>query len=253
MATLGEIQSKSNAKKAVCLQVATTGNVSAPSSDDAGIPVYPTNQVYADNGHCYTACPAVSSTLMVSGYLRAELDMDAAMTTNVDTVIRSTVPSATTVTIATVADGTGAGSFTRVGNALTFHYETLVTTILDFETAIAALEDDDALIEVKTAGTPTDVFTSPVDTAAATALALADAVLVGTLSLWGYLEASDTWHLIKVNAGSALAETASNVIGYQERYSDLGHYDRLALSVASSGGTGATFEAWLVTSRTVSY
>ncbi len=250
---LGDIESKSNAKKAVCLQAATTGNVSAPSSDDAGIPVYPTNQIMADDGHCYTACPAASSTLMVSGWLRAELDMDAAMTTNIDTVIRSVGPGGTGITIATVADGTGAGSFTRVGSALTFHYETLVTTVADFEAAVAALEGDDALIEVKTTGTAADVLTAPGDTAGATALALADSVLVATLTLWGYLEASDTWHLIKVNTGSALAETASNVIGYQERYSDLGHYDRLALSVASIGGTGATIEAWLVTARTVSY
>jgi hypothetical protein len=78
--------------------------------------------------------------------------------------------------------------------------------------------------------------------------------LVGTFTLWGYLEAADAWFEIPVNAGTvgtpvALAETSADQINFQQRFENLGHYDRLALELASIGGGGATFEAWLVTGR----
>lgn len=76
--------------------------------------------------------------------------------------------------------------------------------------------------------------------------------LVGTLTLWGYLEEADTWFEIPVNGGTvitpvALAETSADQINIQQQFSGLGHYDRIAIELASIGGTGATFDAWLVT------
>lgn len=72
-------------------------------------------------------------------------------------------------------------------------------------------------------------------------------VLVGTFTLWGWLESAQAWFQIRVNAGSALAETGTDVIGYSEVIDQLSAFDRVALSLASIGGTGASFNAWLVT------
>lgn len=67
-----------------------------------------------------------------------------------------------------------------------------------------------------------------------------------TLTLWGYLAASGKWYPIKeLNGGQAI--TANHV----ERLSDLGHFDRLYLEAEAV--TDATVNAWLVTSRTVSF
>jgi len=71
--------------------------------------------------------------------------------------------------------------------------------------------------------------------------------LVGTFTLWGYLESAQAWFQVKVNAGSALAETGTDTIGYSEVFDQLSAFDRLYLQLASIGGTGASFEAWLVT------
>lgn len=70
--------------------------------------------------------------------------------------------------------------------------------------------------------------------------------LVGTFTLWGYLQSASAWFQIKVNAGSALAETGTDVIGYTEVIQGLSAFDRVAISLASIGGTGASFDAWLV-------
>jgi len=72
--------------------------------------------------------------------------------------------------------------------------------------------------------------------------------MVGTFYLWGYLVASGKWYRIAVNGGSALAETTADNIAYQERFLNLGHYDRLYLELASVGGSATAFEAWLATS-----
>ncbi len=77
--------------------------------------------------------------------------------------------------------------------------------------------------------------------------------LVGTFTLWGYLAAADAWFEIPVNGGSVItpddiAETSTDQINYQQQFTNLGHFDRIALELASIGGTGATFSAWLVTS-----
>lgn len=82
--------------------------------------------------------------------------------------------------------------------------------------------------------------------------------LAGTFTLWGYLAAADAWFEIPVNGGTAvtpvaLAETSADQINYQERFHDLGHYDQLYLELAGISGAGAIFDAWLVTSRTVSF
>lgn len=62
---VGDIVSKANAKKSVCLATGLNATNAAPAAAGDGIPVYPTNQIVADDGHCYTTCPAMSSTLVV--------------------------------------------------------------------------------------------------------------------------------------------------------------------------------------------
>jgi len=79
-------------------------------------------------------------------------------------------------------------------------------------------------------------------------------MLVGTFILWGYLAAVDAWFEIPLNGGTALtptalAETSSDQINFQQQIMNLGHYDRVALELASIGGGGATFDAWLVTAQ----
>ena len=107
--------------------------------------------------------------------IKAELDLGAE-TENVDTVIEATVAGSAgdAITIAFVADGTGAGSFTRSVAALTFHFEDGVTTVTNFESAVAALAGGDDIIGVKTAGTGANILAAPGDVLAATNLAGGD-------------------------------------------------------------------------------
>ncbi len=69
--------------------------------------------------------------------------------------------------------------------------------------------------------------------------------LVGTFTLWGWLETAQAWFRVPVNAGTPLAETGNDVIGYTELINGLSHFDRLAISLDAIGGTGASFSAWI--------
>lgn len=76
--------------------------------------------------------------------------------------------------------------------------------------------------------------------------------LAGTVTLWGYVKGPNAWFEIPVNGGTeltatALAETETDAIKHQERLANLGHYDRIAASLASVSGTGAAFEVWITT------
>lgn len=129
---------------------------------------------------------------------KAELDLDT-VTGDVDTIIEATSAGAAgnAITIAFVADGTGAGSFTRVGSAFTFHYQSGVTTVTNFETAVAALAGADDLIAVKTPGTGSNTFDDPADTLAATPLAGgADAELPAGL------EADTPYYAVRLDANT---------------------------------------------------
>lgn len=77
--------------------------------------------------------------------------------------------------------------------------------------------------------------------------------MVGTFTLWCYLTATGKWYPKTVNGGAALAETAADAIRHVQSYDDLGHFDYLYLELAAVGGTDTAFEAYLITSRTVSY
>jgi hypothetical protein len=100
--------------------------------------------------------------------VKAELDLDP-LTTHVDTVIQSRVggTDGNSISIAFANDGSGAGSLTASGFALTFHFQTGVTTVTNFETAVAA----STLIEIQSVGTGANIFTTGGDTLAATHLA----------------------------------------------------------------------------------
>jgi hypothetical protein len=72
------------------------------------------------------------------------------LTANIETVVRhrdSRIP-----TLALVADGAGAGSLTNTGDAWTFHFQSGVTTVAQFETAINA---SSALVVLTTDGVGT--------------------------------------------------------------------------------------------------
>lgn len=79
-------------------------------------------------------------------------------------------------------------------------------------------------------------------------------VLAVTLTLWGYLAAAGKWFEIPLNGGTpvtpvALAETDTDIISFQQRLENLGHYDRLYLQVTGISGTGASINAWLTTGK----
>lgn len=95
--------------------------------------------------------------------VKASKDLNP-LTTNCETVIRARNGGigGNNLTIAFLNDGAGAGSITHNGNAITFHYQSGVTTVANFETAVGT----DNLIEVQTVdgvGTlahPGDTFTA---------------------------------------------------------------------------------------------
>jgi hypothetical protein len=108
-----------------------------------------------------------------SGTAKAFLDLETPGT-NIDTVIEA-VSGGTQGNLITItfADGSAVdeGELTRVGNAFTFTFKTTVTTVLDFEDAVGALTGDDALIQVKTVGTPASTLVTTDDEFADEALA----------------------------------------------------------------------------------
>lgn len=105
----------------------------------------------------------------VNASTKASLDVDVP-STNVDTVVQAKLGGAdgNSITLATVADGAGAGTLVETAYpTIVFHYASGVTTVADFETAIRA----STYLDVKTPGTAANVFTAPDDTFGATALA----------------------------------------------------------------------------------
>jgi hypothetical protein len=107
------------------------------------------------------------ATVLANG--RAFLDMDTDWVLP-DTIIRAgllTGVAGDTYTIATVADGVGAGTLEVLnmgGGAkqLLYHFQDGVSTVLNFETAVAALVAP-ADFEIVTAGTPADPFAAATD------------------------------------------------------------------------------------------
>ncbi len=263
---LGTVTSANN-KKAVCLlDPSAVGAQAAPSGTPAagaaasvtdGVPMYPLKAFDAeDTGHCLVNRDARESTLLVSGYQKAVLAIDGPASATWNTIIQAVAMGEALgelVTLTSTADGAGTGSFTVVGTAITFHYATGVTTVADFEAGFAADEDVAALATINTAGT-TQAYALLVgdDDFAATPLVYSTGALAATLTLWGYLAASGRWYEIPTTTGTAitpvaLAETGTDIITLVQRFQNLGHFDRIGLQLASPAGTGASFEAWLVT------
>lgn len=92
--------------------------------------------------------------------IKASRDLNP-LTSNCETVIRARAAGfgGNAISIQFVADGAGAGSLTQSGYALVFHYQSGVTTVANFETAVQA----SALIEVQTTD-GVGTLTSPGDT-----------------------------------------------------------------------------------------
>lgn len=99
----------------------------------------------------------------------AELDLDT-VTANVDTIVEAAAPGAAgnDITIEFVADGSGAGDLDETGfPAIVFHFEDGVTTVTNFETAVAASTN----LAIGTAGTGANILADPGDVLAPTNLA----------------------------------------------------------------------------------
>jgi len=258
---IGTVISNGTKRSIRLLEDQTTAKA-APSDSEDGVPCYVTRADMAkgeeaEKGVCFLGRDAGQSTLMIKGRVsvRASLDLDG-VTVNLDTIIETLAPNDDSVTITTVhsAGAPNAGSLTRVGNAFTFTYKGGTTTVANFEAAVAALTGDDQLIGVKTAGTggniladtDDEVVDEPIETFAAV-------TIVATATLWGYLAEADAWFEIPVNGGTvgtpvALAETSTDQINFQQRFENLGHYDRIDIELASPAA-GSSFDAWIVSGR----
>lgn len=94
---------------------------------------------------------------------------------NIDTVIRATSggTGGNAITIASVGDSLDGLTLAVSGNAITIHFEDGVSTVADFEAAVAALTTSTAtgLIAVDAAGSSGNVLSAPGDEFAATHLA----------------------------------------------------------------------------------
>lgn len=86
--------------------------------------------------------------------------------------------------------------------------------------------------------------------------------VAGTFRLWGYLDALAEWVPLGVgadttkgtlNAGNAIGETATDKVLHCEPVLLAGLFTRIYLELLSPSGTTPSFEAWLVTARTVNY
>lgn len=126
------------------------------------------------------AAETVTGTAAVAG----SLDLST-KTTHCDTVIQAALPGAAptvpgdglTIAFVQSAGAPAAGALTNVGKAYTFTFKGGVTTVANFETAIAASAD----LAVKTPGTGANILAVTVDEFTATALAgAADAFLSHT-------------------------------------------------------------------------
>jgi hypothetical protein len=122
---------------------------------------------------------AIENGIWVAHGARAFLDLSVPGTL-LDTVIEAVTggTGGNSITFASVNDGAGADSITRVTNAFTLHYTSGATTVAQVEALITALAGADKLIRVKTAGTGANVLLNPGDTFSATNLA------AGSASAW---------------------------------------------------------------------
>lgn len=113
--------------------------------------------------------------------MKASLDLGT-VTTHVDTVIRAKVPGkgGDNISIALTKRLSGSGvTYSESGNAITVLYEDGVSTVANFETALAS----STLIEIESAGTPGNIFSDPSDTITATHLATGEDQLLVTQSM----------------------------------------------------------------------
>lgn len=104
--------------------------------------------------------PAILEALEPIVGTKASLDL-APLTANCETIVQAKARGAigNTYSLQFVADGLGVGSLTFTGFDFVFHYQSGVTTVANFEAAVAA----NAYIEVNTTD-PAGTLTSPGDT-----------------------------------------------------------------------------------------
>lgn len=132
---------------------------------------------------CYAIAPgtggnslATTETMASGSWGGATLSGGTQVSSNLDCVVRALNPGTggNSITIATVADGTGAGNWTVAGTDLTYHYESGVSTVEDFIETLRSDSDSNVLVAVddtaEALGTVTNVLTAPGDTFTAQSL-----------------------------------------------------------------------------------
>lgn len=122
-------------------------------------------QFLVDGLGLYTRC-----AITVGGATRkADLHLGTVGVGALDTVVRAKVAgiAGELITVALVGDAGAGVTISEVGNAVTIHYHTGVSTVANVETAITGTS---TLIEIETTGTAATVLVTPTDDFAATSL-----------------------------------------------------------------------------------
>lgn len=216
-------------------------------------------------------------------------DVESAITTDATLIAVKTTGTALTVldaatdecTDEALAGGLDAEgvTFEVSGYDIVCHFEDGVSTVDDFETALAANSSVAALCEVDTAGTAANVLTDADDTQSAAfflggggvasqaapsastdgkALSITplqgtviveshtgSGTMTATVKIYCYHPYFEKWFLIKaLNGGSAIAETGTDLIQYAEEVTGLYGFTRVAASVATAG-TAPLVEVWI--------
>lgn len=143
----------------------------------------------------------------------AELDLDT-VTGDIDTIIEAAAPGVegNDITVTIVGDSGAAEGVTieEVGNAVTIHFETGVSTIADLETAIGA---DSDLIAVKTTGTGATVLDAATDECTAESLAggATETVTIGT-TVYSWRDTGKVDAAYDVLIGATASDSIDNLI-----------------------------------------
>lgn len=194
-------------------------------------------------------------TVLANG--RALCDMDVAFD-DADTIIQAGFNTGATANgwvVMAVPDGVGAGTLEVVpfgpANVLLFHFQDGVTTVNDFETALAALPG--AEFELNTAGTAINTFNDPAD-AAQDQLAGGTAVHAenAAASFTGGADpvAPTSWRGMKECSGITHPSVGLYVLTFRDSYPVLLNLEA-QLQLATAAGLQVQVGAFSAVNRTV--
>ncbi len=167
----------------------------------------------ADGGTWVPNVGTLTLAANVTAEVAAELDLDT-VTGDLDTIIEAAAPGVegNDITVTVVGDSAPAAGVTisEVGNLVTIHFETAVSTVADVEAAITAEAN---LIAVKTTGTGATVLDAATDECTAESLAggLTEGVTIGS-TVYLFRDTGKVDAAYDVLIGATASDTLDNLI-----------------------------------------